>query len=88
MMTADDSVANAVERFNDGFNDTGVDVVAASEDVDDAEVDACVSDGVNAEANNAKTGITNGGTFGDLADFRQRAERTSQESASSFNLPV
>ncbi len=87
-MTVDDSVANAVERFNNGVNDTGVDVVEASEDVDDAEVDARVNDGVDTEANNAKTGVTNGGTSGYLANFRVCAEQTSQESASSFDLPV
>jgi hypothetical protein len=87
-MTASDSAANAVERFKNGVDDTGVDVVEASEDVDDAEVDTSVNDGVNAEADNAKTGVINGGTSGDLVNFRQCAEQTSQESASSFNLPV
>ncbi len=87
-MTVDDLAANAVERFNDGVNDTGVNIVEASEDVDDAEVNARVNDGVEAEANDAKTGVTNGGTSGNLADFRQHAEQTLQESASSFDLPV
>ncbi len=87
-MTAEDLAANAVERFNDGVDDTGINVVKASEDVNDAEVDARVNDGVNAEANDATTGITNGGTSGNLANFRQCAEQTSQESASSFDLPV
>jgi uncharacterized protein YciU (UPF0263 family) len=70
MMTADDLAANAVERFNDGVDDTGVNLVKASEDVDDAEVDARINDGVNAEANDAKIGLTNSGTSGDLANFR------------------
>ncbi len=87
-MTANDLAANAVERFNNGVNDTGIDIVKASEDVDNAEVDARVNNGVDAEANDAKTGVTNGGTSGNLAGFRQCAEQTSQESASSFDLPV
>jgi hypothetical protein len=88
MMTVDNSTENAVERLKDGVDDTGIDIVKASKDVDDAEVDARVNDGVDAEANNAQTGVTNGGTSGNLADFRQRAEQTSRESTSSFNLPV
>ncbi len=52
-MTADDSVANAVGRFNDGVDDTSVNIVEVSEDVDDAEVDARVNNGVDAEADNA-----------------------------------
>ncbi len=87
-MTVDDSAANAVERFNNGVDNTGVNVVEASEHVDDAKVNARVNDGVNAEADDAETGVTNGGTSGDLADFWQCAERTSQESPSSFDLPV
>ncbi len=73
-MTADDSATNVVERFNDGVDDTGVNVVKASEDVNDAEVNARVNDGVGAEANDAETGITNGGISSDLADFRRRAK--------------
>jgi hypothetical protein len=88
MMTADDLAANAVDRFNDGVDNTGINIVEASEDVDDAEVNAHVNNGVNAEANNTKTGVTNGGTSGNLADFWQCAEQSSQESASSFDLPV
>ncbi len=89
-MTADDLAANAVERFNvnNGVNDTGVDIVKASEDVDNADVDVRVNNGVDAEAKDAKTGVTNCGTSGNMADFRQHAEQTSQESASSFDLPV
>ncbi len=87
-MTVDDLAVNAVERFNDGVNNTGIDVVKASKDVDDAEVDARVNYGVDTKANHAETGVTNGGTSGNLADFWQRAEQTSQESTSSFDLPV
>ncbi len=70
MMTADNLAANAVERFNDGVDNTGIDVVETSEDVDDAEVNARVNDGVDAEADDAETGVTNGGTSGNLANFR------------------
>ncbi len=76
-MTADNLAANAVERFNECVDDTGVDIVQASEDVDNAEVDARVNDGVDKEADDAKTGITNSGTSGNLADFRRCAEQTS-----------
>ncbi len=86
-MTVDDSAANAVERFNNGVVNTGVDVVKANEDVDNVEVNARVNNGVDAEANDAKTGVTNGGTSGDLANFWRCAKQTSRESASSFDLP-
>ncbi len=42
-MTANDLAVNAVERFNDGVDDTGVNVVKSSKDVDDAEVEARVN---------------------------------------------
>ncbi len=87
-MTADDSEANAVERFNNGVDDTGVDVVKTSEDVDDTEVDVRVNNGVDTEADNAKTGVTHGGISSNLANFWQCAEQTLRESASSFDLPV
>ncbi len=88
MITADDLTANAVERFNDGVDDTGVNVVDASEDVDDVGVDVSFDDEVDARAYNAPIGVTTGSTSRDFADFARCAKRTSQESASSVDLPV
>ncbi len=77
MITADDSAANAVERFDDGVGNTGVNVVNASEDVDDAGVNACFDDEVNAQANDDNNGVTTGGTSGNFANFLQCAMQTS-----------
>jgi hypothetical protein len=68
MITADDSAANAVERFDDGVNDTCFDIDDASEDVYDV-VDVRFDDEVDARAYNAATGVTTGGTSINFADF-------------------
>jgi hypothetical protein len=69
MITADDLAANAFERFDDGVVDTGINVVDASEDVEDVGVDVRFDDEVDARAYNATTGVTTGGTSRDFANF-------------------
>jgi hypothetical protein len=88
MITVDDSVANAIERFDDGVDDTGVNVIDAGEDVDDIGVDVHFNDEVDTQAYNATTGVTTGGTSRDFANFARHAKQTSQESTSSIDLPV
>jgi hypothetical protein len=88
MITADDSAANAVERFNDGVDDTYVDIDNASKDVDDVGVNVRFDNEVDAQAYNATSGVTTGGKSGNFTKFALRAKRTLRESASSVNLPV
>jgi hypothetical protein len=75
MITADDSAANALERFDDGVdNDNGVDVT--------------FNNAVNAQAYDAASGVTTSGTFVDFANFALCAKQTLRDSASSVNLAV
>jgi hypothetical protein len=75
MITADDSAANALERFDDGVDD-------------DNGVDVTFNDAVDAQAYNVASGVTTSGTSVDFANFALHAKRTLQDSASSVNLPI
>jgi hypothetical protein len=75
MITADDSVANALERFDDGVDD-------------DNGVNVTFDYAVNAQAYDAASGITTSGTSVDFANFALRAKQTLRDSASSVNLPI
>ena len=75
MITADDSAANALERFDDGVDD-------------DNGVDVTFDDAVDARAYNAASGITTSGTSVDFTNFALCAKQTLRDSASSVNLPV
>ncbi len=75
MITANESAANALERFDDGVDD-------------DNGVDITFNDAVNAQAYDAASGITTSGTSIGFANFALRAKQTLQDSASSVNLPV
>ncbi len=75
MITADDSAANALERFDDGVDD-------------DNGVNVAFNDAVNAQAYDAASGIITSGTSVDFANFVLHAKQTLQDSASSINLPV
>jgi hypothetical protein len=75
MITANDSVANALERFDDGADDNN-------------GVDITFDDAVDARAYNAASGVTTSGTSINVANFALRAKQTLRESASSVNLPV
>ncbi len=88
MITADKSAANAVERFDNGVDDTCIDVDNASEDVDDVGVDVRFNNEVDTQAYDTTSGVTTGGTSGDFANFTLPAKQTLQESDSSVNLPV
>ena len=75
MITANNLVANALERFDDGVDgDNGVDVT--------------FDDAVNAQAYDAASGVTTSGTSVDFAIFALRAKQTLRDSASSVNLPI
>ncbi len=68
MITADNLVANALERFDDGVdNDNGVDVT--------------FNDAVGAQAYDAASGVTTSGTSINFANFTLRAKQTLQDSA-------
>ncbi len=75
MITANDSAANALERFDDGVdNNNGVDVT--------------FNNAVDAQAYNASSGVTTSGTSIDFTNFVLCAKQTLQDSASSVNFPV
>jgi hypothetical protein len=75
MITANNLVANALERYDDGVdNDNGVDVT--------------FNNAVDAQAYNAASGVTTSGTSIDFANFVLRAKQTLQDSALSVNLPI
>jgi hypothetical protein len=75
MITANDSAANALERFDDGVDDNN-------------GVDVTFNDAVNTQAYNVASGITTSGTFVNFANFALRAKQTLRDSASSANLPI
>jgi hypothetical protein len=75
MITADDSAANALERFDNGVDD-------------DNGVDVTFNDAVDAQAYDAASGVTTSGTSVDFANFVLRAKQTLRDSASSVNLQV
>ncbi len=75
MITANDLAANALERFDDGFDD-------------DNGVDITFDNAVNAQAYDVASGVTTSGTSVDFANFALCAKQTLQDSASSVNLPV
>jgi hypothetical protein len=75
MITANDSVANALERFdNDVDDDNGVDVT--------------FDDAVDAQAYDAASDVTTSGTSVNFANFALRAKRTLRDPASSINLRI
>ncbi len=75
MITADDSAANALERFDDGVDeDNGVNVT--------------FDNAVDAQAYDAASGITTSGTSVNFANFALPAKQTLRDSASSVNLPI
>jgi hypothetical protein len=75
MITADDSAANALERFDDGVDNNN-------------EVDVTFDDAVDAQAYDAASGVTTSGTSIDFANFVLHAKQTLQDSTSSVNLPI
>jgi hypothetical protein len=75
MITANNSAANALERFDDGVDD-------------DNGVDVTFNDAVNAQAYDAASGVTTSGTSVDFANFALRAKQTLRDFASSVNLPI
>ncbi len=75
MITADDSAANALERFDNAVDD-------------DNGVDITFNDAVDAQAYNAAFGITTSGTSIGFANFALRAKQTLRDSATLVNLPV
>jgi hypothetical protein len=75
MITADDSAANALERFDDGVDD-------------DNGVDLTFDDAVNARAYDAASGVTTSGTSVGFSNFALRAKQTLRDSTSFVNLPV
>ena len=76
MITADNLVAIAVERFNNGVNDTCVDVDNASKDVADVVVNIRFNNEVDAQAYDAVSGITTDGKSGNFANFALWAKQT------------
>jgi hypothetical protein len=75
MITANNLVANALERFDDGVDDgNGVNVT--------------FDDAVDAQAYDVASGITTSGTSVDFANFALRAKQTLRDSTSSVNLPI
>ncbi len=75
MITANNSTANAIERFDDGVDDNN-------------GVDVTFDDAVSAQAYNAASGVTTNGASVDFANFVLRAKQTLRNSSSSVNLPV
>jgi hypothetical protein len=59
MITADDSAANALERFDDGVDDNN-------------GVDVSFDDAVDAQAYDAASGVTSSGTSVNFANFALR----------------
>ncbi len=75
MITANDSLANALERFDNGVDDNN-------------GVNITFDDAVDAQAYNVASGVTTSGNFINFANFALRAKQTLQDSASSVNLPI
>ncbi len=75
MITANNSAANALERFDNGVDD-------------DNGVDVTFKNAVDARAYNAASGVTTSGTSVDFANFALCAKQTLRDSSSSVNLPV
>jgi hypothetical protein len=75
MITANDSAANALERFDHGVDD-------------DNGVNDTFNNAVNAQAYNAASGVTTSGTSIDFANLALHTEQTLRDSTSSVNLPV
>jgi hypothetical protein len=75
MITANNSAANALQKFDDGVDD-------------DNGVDVTFNDAADTQAYDAASGVTTSGTSVGFANFALRAKQTLQDSASSVNLPV
>ena len=74
MIHADDSAENAVERFEDGDDNFGVNV--------------SIDNGVYTQACNAASGITTSGTTGNFATTVLRGKQTLREFFSSSDSPL
>jgi hypothetical protein len=74
MIHADDSAENAVERFEDGDDNFGVNV--------------SIYNGVDTRACNAASGVTTSGTTGNFATTVPHRKQTLQEFYSSSDSPL